>query len=57
MQGSAMRNFSMFKQLCGENFFRNVILGSTFCDTLARDPATTERREKELIEKEEFGGR
>jgi hypothetical protein len=30
MPGTAMRNLSMFRQLCGSNNFSNVILGTTF---------------------------
>ena len=47
MQGSSLRNFSVFKQLCGDGFYKNVILGTT-CWDLLDSVATGERREMEL---------
>ena len=47
MQGSSLRNFSVFKQLCGDSFYKNVMLGTT-CWDLLDSAATGERRETEL---------
>lgn len=49
MAGSPLRNFAMFKKLCGDDFYPNIVLGMTFwgrCD--ATDPGLAERREHEL---------
>jgi hypothetical protein len=53
MQGSSLKNFGMFKQLCGEDFYKNIFLGTTCWDKL-EDIATGERRELELKEKGGF---
>ena len=47
MQGSSLRNFSVFKQLCGDGFYKNVVLGTT-CWDLLDSAAMGERRETEL---------
>ncbi len=47
MQGSSLRNFSVFKQLCGDGFYKNVMLGTT-CWDLLDSAATGELRETEL---------
>ncbi|RYP45708.1 hypothetical protein DL769_011445 [Monosporascus sp. CRB-8-3] len=47
MQGSALRNFGVFKQLCGESFYKNVILGTTCWDLVDAD-STGARRESQL---------
>jgi hypothetical protein len=54
MLGSALRNFTMFKKLCGEDCFRSVSLGTTFWDM--SKPHIAEAREMELKTKEEFWG-
>ncbi|RYP21884.1 hypothetical protein DL765_001960 [Monosporascus sp. GIB2] len=53
MQGSALRNFGIFKHLCGESFYRNVILGTT-CWDLVDAGSTGARRESQLKEKGGF---
>jgi hypothetical protein len=52
MEGSALRNLRMFRQLCGEDFMKNVILATTFWDTVSE--ATGVAREKELLETDGF---
>jgi hypothetical protein len=51
MQGSALRNFGTFKQLCGEEFYKNIMLGTTCWDLV---DATTigKERETQLRERE-----
>jgi hypothetical protein len=56
MQGSALRNFTVFKKLCGEDCFRSVFLCTTFWDMFKRNPRIAEARETELKTKEEFWG-
>lgn len=50
MQGSALRNFGTFKQLCGEGFYRNVMLGTTCWDLLVGSDGerTGSQRESQL---------
>ncbi|PMD53043.1 uncharacterized protein K444DRAFT_513865, partial [Hyaloscypha bicolor E] len=48
MQGSALRNFGTFKQLCGEEFYKNIMLGTTYATTIG------EERETQLREKGGF---
>ena len=52
MVGSALRNLRMFRKLCGDDFMRNVILGTTFWDTIDEESAVA--REKEPLETEGF---
>lgn len=52
MQGSALRNLKMFKQLCGEGYFKNLTLGTT-CWSLV-DPQEATSREMELEENNNF---
>ena len=52
VEGSSMRNLRMFRELCGEEFMRNVILGTTFWDTVSEGVGAA--REKELVETEGF---
>jgi hypothetical protein len=52
MAGSALRNLRMFRGLCGDEFMRNVILGTTFWDVI--DEETAVARENELLETEGF---
>lgn len=54
MQGTAYENLSMFRKLCGDCALRNVILATTFWDTV--DEATATRREIELASNPEFWG-
>ncbi|KAG7008926.1 hypothetical protein G7Y79_00004g015100 [Physcia stellaris] len=55
MEGSSLRNFRAFQQLCGENTFKNIVLCTTFWDQVSEFDGT--RREKELCENPEFWGR
>ena len=48
MQGSALKNLNMFRKLCGEDCFRNVILVTTRWDCV--DGETGRRREHELMD-------
>jgi hypothetical protein len=52
MEGSALRNLRMFRKLCGEDFLKNVVLGTTFWDVV--DGETAAARENELLETEGF---
>jgi myosin heavy subunit len=54
MQGSARKNLIMFKQLCGTDAFKKVILVTTMWDKVSSDEAVM--REKELIDTPEFWG-
>lgn len=52
MAGSALRNLRMFRKLCGEEFMKNVILGTTFWDVVGEEAGAS--REAELLETEGF---
>ena len=52
MEGSALRNLRMFRQLCGEEFMKNVILGTTFWDVVGEE--TGAARENELLRTDGF---
>ncbi|CZR64978.1 uncharacterized protein PAC_14878 [Phialocephala subalpina] len=54
MQGSALRNLTMFRKLCGEDCFKDIVLGTTHWDAVENDIGV--KREKELVETEEFWG-
>lgn len=54
MPGTAMRNLSMFRRLCGSNNFANVVLGTTFWSKSG--PKTGEKRERELKTSNEMWG-
>ncbi|KAL2827118.1 hypothetical protein BJY01DRAFT_255786 [Aspergillus pseudoustus] len=54
MQGSARKNLIMFRQLCGENALKRVVLVTTMWDKVPEDEAV--RREKKLIDTPEFWG-
>lgn len=54
MEGSALRNLKMFRELCGRDPLRNVILATTFWGKV--DQAEALKREKQLAETEEFWG-
>jgi hypothetical protein len=51
--GAALRNYMMFMQLCGEDFYRNICLGTTHWGLL-KDTTTGESREAELKEQNNF---
>jgi hypothetical protein len=54
VEGSALRNLKMFRELCGLDALKNIILVTTFwSDT---EQLTGERREEELATKEAFWG-
>lgn len=46
MSGSSFENLRMFRELCGDQGLTNVVLTSTFWDTVSRDNG--ERRQREL---------
>lgn len=52
MHGSSMRSLRMFKQLCGEDYFRSVTLGTTCWSLIPRDLGL--QREAELKENAAF---
>jgi len=54
MEGSALRNLKMFRQLCGKEPLKNVILATSFWSKVAKDDAL--RREEELKTTPEFWG-
>ncbi|KAF4156923.1 hypothetical protein CNMCM6069_006219 [Aspergillus lentulus] len=54
MQGSAKKNLIMFRQLCGQDALKKVILVTTMWDKVPADEGA--RREAELINTPEFWG-
>ncbi|KAL6901318.1 P-loop containing nucleoside triphosphate hydrolase protein [Trichoderma evansii] len=54
MAGSALRNLSMFKKLCGEEAYSSVVLATSMWSLI--DEATGAQREQELIETKKFWG-
>ncbi|KAH8730362.1 P-loop containing nucleoside triphosphate hydrolase protein [Phaeosphaeriaceae sp. PMI808] len=54
MEGSALRNLKMFRQLCGQEPLKNVILATTFWSKVTKDDAL--RREEQLRTTPEFWG-
>lgn len=54
MEGSALRNLKMFRQLCGKEPLKNVILATSFWSEVAKDDAL--RREEQLRATPEFWG-
>ena len=52
MEGTALRNLRMFRKLCGDDFLKNVVLGTTFWDLVSDDQGN--RREEELLQTEGF---
>lgn len=56
MQGSAKKNLLMFKQLCGQDALRKVILVTTMWDKLLGRESEGASREKELMDTPEFWG-
>ncbi|KAF2499257.1 P-loop containing nucleoside triphosphate hydrolase protein [Lophium mytilinum] len=55
MQGSARKNLIMFKQLCGDDALKKVILVTTMWDKIPSEQEGV-AREKELIDTPEFWG-
>jgi hypothetical protein len=53
MQGSQLRNFGVFKQLCGEGFYKNVTLATTCWDLVDTDSVGA-RREFQLKDRGGF---
>ena len=56
MQGSAKKNLLMFKQLCGQDALRKVILVTTMWDKLLGRESEGASREKELMDTPESWG-
>ncbi|OBS23312.1 hypothetical protein FPOA_03861 [Fusarium poae] len=57
VSGSALKNLSMSKQLCGENAFGHVVLCTSMWDSLGTVPQEIGiEREKELIDTSSFWG-
>jgi hypothetical protein len=54
MQGSNLTNLRTFKQLCGENCFKNITLGTSFWSAIAQELGC--QHEKELIENPDYWG-
>ncbi|CAG7925016.1 unnamed protein product [Penicillium olsonii] len=54
MEGSALRNLRMFRQLCGESPLKNVILATTFWGEVTAQAG--DNREEELRQRPEFWG-
>jgi hypothetical protein len=54
MEGSALRNLKMFRQLCGKEPLKNVILATTFWSKVDKEDAL--RREEQLRTTPEFWG-
>ncbi|KAF7189755.1 hypothetical protein HII31_08862 [Pseudocercospora fuligena] len=54
MEGSALRNLKMFRELCGNDPLQNVVLATTFWDTVQAEAGA--RRETELKDTFEFWG-
>lgn len=52
--GTASSNIRMFRKLCGKDFYRNVVLATTFWGGI--DLSEGVQREKELCENDEFWG-
>ncbi|KAF4450875.1 GTP binding domain protein [Fusarium austroafricanum] len=57
VSGTALKNLSTFKQLCGKDAFGHVVLCTSMWDNLDTGlPDIGEQREKELITRSEFWG-
>lgn len=57
--GSAQKNLSVFKKLCGDDFYPNVVLATTIWENLSNPGLSTtvgDRRENELLETSEWWG-
>ncbi|KAM5349523.1 hypothetical protein ACJ41O_006028 [Fusarium nematophilum] len=55
MTNGIMRNLAMFRNLCGDNAFKNVVLVTTFWDEL-QDTAKGEDREEQLVKRPDWWG-
>ncbi|KAM0425879.1 hypothetical protein ACHAPT_008817 [Fusarium lateritium] len=55
MTNAIMRNLTMFRNLCGDSAFQNVVLVTTFWDEL-QDQAKGEGREQQLLARDEWWG-
>jgi len=55
MSGSSFENLRMFRELCGDQGLKNVVLTSTFWDTVSN--AQGEKRQKELETNNQFWSR
>jgi hypothetical protein len=55
MQGSALNNIRMFRNLCGPECFQNIILATTFWDDVSAELGT--KREQQLKQNDEFWGK
>jgi hypothetical protein len=59
MQGTALRNFTMFRSLCGDDFYSRIVLGTSFWSTLNEAPggaAIGKQRVDELVSDHGFWG-
>lgn len=59
MQGTALRNFRIFRSLCGDDFYSHVILGISFWYVLEKTPggaAIGQKRLDQLVGDYEFWG-
>lgn len=52
MRGSSMRSMRMFRKLCGESFYRNLLLGTTCWSLISEEIGV--QREKELMTDQNF---
>jgi hypothetical protein len=52
MRGSSLRSMRMFRQLCGESFYKNLLLGTTCWSLIPEEVGAS--REKELMTDENF---
>ncbi|KAJ4375938.1 hypothetical protein N0V83_001217 [Neocucurbitaria cava] len=56
MGGSAMRNLRMFKKLCGDKYFQNVILATTMWERLQTQVQGEQNEAQLLAERDWWGG-
>jgi hypothetical protein len=59
MQGTALRNFTMFRSLCGDDFYSHIVLDTSFWSTLNEAPggaAIGKQRVDELVSDHSFWG-
>lgn len=56
LQGSALRNLRVFRELCGKDCFKNVAICPTFWDVAEEEDSILEKRLKELTENEGYWG-
>jgi hypothetical protein len=55
MQGSTLRNLRLFRSLCGEDCYRNIVLCTTFWDVYKEHNDITESRLEDLEQEEHWG--